>query len=550
MSRTPGRARVGTRAALRALVELRVRLFWRRLRGLPGLAEGVALALLFLAAIPIGLVFSGMVGAGSFRAARSMRGLPVDVGVPAVFFGLWQAWTAVSLSLNEREGLDLRRYLLYPIPPGRIWMLGVVSGLVGDPVAVFWLILLGGALIGAAAGRFGPWLALLAVDLALFAVATVLLVALLQELLARLLASRRIREIAIGAAAALAFWIATSAIDGERHTARELLAALGRAQWVAFPAALASAAARPLYTGDLGAGLPWLALLAAATCATGWAAFRLALASARSAGDGGRAPVPRSSGGGWRLPGLAPSTAALLEKEAKYLARHPLARIYAVIIPAFSALVAWKITPHIPADAGEVVRALPLFGFALYTHLVFQVFWLNGFGWDRGGARALYLAPLDPARVLLAKNGALYLVSLAVFGAAALLAGAAGGWPPGWAVAAAFALQLGIGPVLYGLGNLVSVLNPRAAPFGVARSGALSWLSGLAGIAILSAAVGLFALPVLLALRLEAPWLLPGAWIAIGVASGLVYQRTLPRVGALLERRREELLSAVCGDEG
>ncbi len=540
---------MGTRAALRALVELRVRLFWRRLRGLHGLAEGVALALLFLAAVPMGLLFSGMVGAGSFRAARSMHGLPVAVGIPAIFFGLWQGWTAVSLSLNEREGLDLRRYLLYPIPPGRIWLLGVASGLVGDPVAIFWLVLLGGAFVGAAAGRFGTWLVLLAADLALFAVATVLLVALLQELLARLLASRRIREIAIGAAAALALWIAIGALDGMRHTGRELLATLGRAQWIAFPAALASAAARRLYAGDLLGGLPWLGLLAVAACSTGWAAFRLALGSARSAGDDGRAPAPRP-GGGWRLPWVGPATAALLEKEAKYLARHPLARIYAVIIPAFSALVAWKITPLIPAEAGEVVRALPLFGFALYTHLVFQVFWLNGFGWDRGGARLLYLAPLDPATVLLAKNAALCAVSLAVFGAAVVLAGAAGGWPPGWAVTAAFALQLGIGPVLYGLGNLVTVLNPRAAPFGVARSGALSWLSGLAGIAIVSAGVGLFALPVLPALRLEAPWLLPVAWIALGGAGGLAYRRTLDRVGELLERRREDLLAAVCGDEG
>ena len=43
---------------------------------------------------------------------------------------------------------------------------------------------------------------------------------------------------------------------------------------------------------------------------------------------------------------------------------------------------------------GEVVRALPLLAFAVYTHLATQVFWLNAFGWDRGGARLLFLAPL------------------------------------------------------------------------------------------------------------------------------------------------------------
>jgi uncharacterized protein involved in copper resistance len=67
--------------------------------------------------------------------------------------------------------------------------------------------------------------------------------------------------------------------------------------------------------------------------------------------------------------------------------------------------------------------------------------------------------------------------------------------------------------------------------------------------AILSVAAGLFALPVLLALRLDEPWALGGAWAALGLAGLALYRWSLPRVGALLERRRETLLAAVSGDD-
>jgi ABC-2 type transport system permease protein len=241
--------------------------------------------------------------------------------------------------------------------------------------------------------------------------------------------------------------------------------------------------------------------------------------------------------------------AALVEKEMKYLLRHPLARIYAVIIPGLAALVAWKVEPAIPREAGEVVRALPLFGFAVYTHLVLQIFWLNGLGWERGGARTFYLAPLGLSQVLAAKNAALYAFSLGVFLAAGAVSLAVGGRPPGWAVAGALALQAGLAPFLYGLGNVVTVLNPRAAPFAVRRNGSLSWLSGLAGMAILSLACGAFSLPVLLALWLESPWLVPAAWAALGVAGLWGYLRTLPIAGRLMESRRDALLPVVCGDD-
>ncbi len=533
--------------ALAAVIELRVCLFWRRLRGSGGLAEGIATAALFLVAIPMSLVFAALVGAGSYRAARAGTGPQVQVAVASVFFGLWQAWTAVSLSLNDRDGLDLRRFLVYPVPPGRIYFFGLASGIVGDPMAVFWLVLLCGQFVGAALGRPGTWLLALAVAIALFAVATVLLVALLQELLARLLSHRRVRELTI-AAAALAIPILLLAAASGPGGAHDAVRLALRMRWIFFPPALSAAAASHFYSGDLAGGLPFLALLALAATVTGWAAFRLALAGAMSGGEGAvAAPPPRRSGAGWRL-GRG-RFAALVEKEAKYLLRHPLARVYALILPAFAALIAWKVAPAIPAEAGDVVRALPLLGFVLYDHLVLQIFWLNGFGWERGGMRAYCLAPLSLEDVLAAKNLTLYVFSLGVLAASAAVMLAVGGSPPAWALAAAVTLHAALAPVLYGLGNLVAIVNPRAAPFGVQRGGSLPNLSGLAGMAILSGACSVLALPVLVALRFEAPWLVPASWAAAGLVGLMVYRRTLPAAAELLERRREQVLSVVCGDD-
>jgi hypothetical protein len=130
--------------------------------------------------------------------------------------------------------------------------------------------------------------------------------------------------------------------------------------------------------------------------------------------------------------------------------------------------------------------------------------------------------------------------------AACALAGRA---PPGWALAGAAVLHVALAPLVHGLGNLVSILNPRAAAFGAQRAGHVAPLSALAGMGIVSAAAAAFAPPVLLAARVEQPWAMVAGWAAIGAVLHVLYRVTLPRVGALAGRRREALLAAVCGDD-
>ena len=115
-----GAARVAAPAVagpLRALAELRVRLLWRRLRGPGGVPELVAQLALCGIAIPAGLLSPCSPRSAPPGGAAPGPGSGPSVPLAALFFGVWQAWTAVALSLSEREALELRRFLVYPIPP-------------------------------------------------------------------------------------------------------------------------------------------------------------------------------------------------------------------------------------------------------------------------------------------------------------------------------------------------------------------------------------------------------------------------------------------------
>jgi ABC-2 type transport system permease protein len=527
------------RALLAAVAELRAILFWRRLRAR---GEGFALIALFALAIPAALLFAALVGRGSFRAARG-AGASAGASITVILFGVWQAWTALSLSLADRETLDLRRFLPYPVPAGRVFALGLATAALADPFSMVWLGALSGVFAGAALARPGGWLVPLAATLALFAVATVAFVALLQEIAARLSRSRHFRLVA--ALLALAGWgVLVAAFAAWSQDPVHALSTLRKAQWIALPAALASGAARALYARDLVAALPWLAALSAAAAASGFAAYRVALGTARAGGEGN---VTIRRGG---AAGVLSRFGPLLEKELRYLARHPVLRLYAVLLPVLAGVAGWRLRMRGGTGVeAELAAALPVLALAAYVHLVTQPFWLNAFAWDRGGARLLFLAPIPTPELLRAKNRAALAASTVLFALTGSVLVAAGGMPPPWALLGAAVLHVGMAPGLHALGNLTSVLNPRAAPFGVQRGGALPPLSALAGMAVVSAVAGLFAVPAVVAAWVGNPWLLPVGWCGTGILALIVYRSTLPRVARLLERKREVVLAEVCGDD-
>jgi ABC-2 type transport system permease protein len=530
-------------AALRAVAELRLRLTLRRLRGRGGVPDAIARVVLLLVAVPVGLACAVGTGAAAFRAVR--LGVMIDWATGGLFFGIWSAWTAIGLSMSDRESFDLRRMLVYPVTPALTWVYELAAGLVGDPFSVFWSLLLAGALVGAAVARPGGWVLLLALVYLLFAVGTVCLVALLQELLARALRVKRVRELGV-AAVYLGFLLVMVHVGtGGLRGLWRMLGSLQLARWVVYPAALADAGAGLLYRRELAAALPWIAAQVAAVALTGWASYRLALADAL-AGVEGVHVRGAAAGSGWRIPGrLGP----ILEKELKYLLRHPLVAVLALVVPGVAAVLGWARLPVALAGASELATAIPLFAFALYTLLVTQVVWINAFGWDGGGARLWFLAPVRGVDVLRAKNAAARILALAIFAASALALFATGGVPPAWVLLAALALHLGAGGWLVTAGNVVSILNGRPGSHALQRGASVAPFSALLGLAIVSGVTLLFLPPVLLERRVEQPWVLFWGWSAVGLVGVAVRRAVLPWTARLLERRREELLAAVAGDD-
>ena len=112
----------------------------------------------------------------------------------------------------------------------------------------------------------------------------------------------------------------------------------------------------------------------------------------------------------------------------------------------------------------------------------------------------------------------------------------------------AVALHAGLAPWLYLVGNVVTVLNPIGAGFSLERGSRLPMLSGLVGMLTTSAATGIFALPVLAAVKLEQGWLLPPSWIGLGGIGLAIHRAALPAIAQLAERRREAILDAVAGE--
>ena len=532
-------------STLRALAELRLRLTLRRLRGGGGVVELVARTTMLVMAVPVGLAFAVFAGVGTYQTVRTGSEIVAARAAVLLFVGIWQTWTVVAVTLSDRESFDLRRLLVYPVPPWQAYGYELLASVLGDPFALFWSLLLAGAFTGAALARPGAWpVALLALTYLFFAAATATLVSLLQELLARALRGRRVREIGVSAIYVALIVLLVWGGSGGLRVVFQGIRSLFALRWIAYPAALAAEAAIRLYRGRALEALPWVAGLGVAAFATAWVAYRLALADAMGGAEGGQARGA-GRGRGWRLPGR---TGPLLEKELKYLLRHPLAAVLALVVPAIAAAVGWRAVPLIPVEAGEVVRALPLFAFALYAQVVTQAFWLNAFGWDRGGARLWFLAPVRLADVLRAKNSAVRLLALAVFAGSAAALFATAGVPPPWVLVAALALHLGVGAWYVAAGNVVSILNPRPAAHSFQRGGSLSPVSALVGMAIVSAGTALFVPPVFLALHLDQPWVLAGGWLLLGAAGWAVRRAAFPATVQLLERRREAVLSAIAGE--
>lgn len=523
----------------RALLELRARLWWRRL--VQERPWGRAL-LLLLAALTAGVFCAGICALIADRAEQ-LRDDPRQLaaqGGPLAVFATWltmalvgRLWFALMPAAQSQAFLDPRRFRIFPVPARLLSALNLVA-LFFDPV---WLILYPPlAVIALAVARFpgapSAWALLVSEALAVFATAGVLH---LGAAIGALFDSRpflrrgfTVTLLLLGFAGfqlsvALPARPGVAALFAGHHWRAIAWTPPG---WAAL-LAQALSDERPLHALTPGLLLFLLGLL----CSV--AAHELSLREILRPPEPVQAPESALRAAGWRLPLVGESFSALFEKEAKTVVR--IGWLQLVLVP-----VAYLLLVRTVFTGPE-----PLLIAAVYAHLGVLEIATNAFGRDVASARAYFLWPVSLRELLAAKNAVAYCFSAAIFLLLAMVA---------WTSARVTTEQVLIGllahaaifPLLAIFGNIVSTYLPvpvrgarlrrvrGAGPIG-ARLLVLSLLAGAAWAPYLVAqAIGL---------RLWA------AYVGELIALALAYGALLGLCAHLIDARREPLLAALSRDE-
>lgn len=387
--------------------------------------------------------------------AADPRQLPnlIEFGPKALLF-TFLYWQVVPILLaSTGVALDLKRLAVYPVTTNQLFCIEVLLRFsTGFEMALVLAGAAAGLLLNPATPFYSPLALLPWIALNLFLSAGI------RDLLSRLLARRRTRELVMLAFVLLAALPQLLLVTGVPDPFRELLAPIATGWW---PWRLTAQLA-------LGQGsLPALAGLLAWTAAAAWFGRWQFLRGFHFDADAARATPARVSAPVallerlYRLPSslFSDPLGALIEKELRFLTRAPRFRL--VFIMGFTfGLVIWLPFGVRGPDSPFAEHYLAIVTFYSLALLGEVCFW-NSFGFDRGAVQFYYVAPVPLTRVFLAKNIAALFFVLLEIGAIALVAS----FLPLAVTAAKILETLVIALILtlflVSAGNLGSVLYPR-----------------------------------------------------------------------------------------
>lgn len=471
--------------------------------------------------------------------------------LPAGLLLAFLYWQVVPfLMMAAGSALDMKRLIVYPIPVSQLFAIETLLRLTTSGEM---LILLAGVAAGLWRNPQVPWWA--PFGTLLFILFNLLIAIGTREVLARLMARRGIREIAVLVVVLVSALPQLFVLWGEKSPGA--ISRFGQYLQQFSSLFLPWGAAATLITGQ--STLPSLAAL------TGWCL--LAYLYGRSQFDRSlrfdaqaaqSAPV-RKSGGAWREWILRVPSAvfgdplgALVEKEIRFLVRAPRFRL--VFIMGFTfGLIIW-----IPLLFGRISVAAASEGdsnflvyISLYSLLLLGdvCFW-NSFGFDRSAAQAYFTLPVRFSTVLVAKNIAALIFVLLEITLIALVCLLLGFPIRPQRVAEAYAVTLMVSLFLLAVGNLTSVNYPRpvnpASSFRNTGSGKTQ--------AILLLAYALCSIPVLLAFgaryALDSQWALYGAVVLCTLVGAMLYWVALDSALTVAHAKREEIIAALSKGEG
>ena len=495
-----------------------------------------------------GITFLAGLAAVALPAVKSRETLTSILSGGLLVAMLFWQFIPVMLATTGLS-LDLKRLLIYPIAPQRLFaievllrvstgtevivvMLGVAIGLIRSPIAPSW----------------GP---LFFVTFTLF---NLMLSAGVRDLLTRLLARRGVREIVIFAIVLLTALpqLIISMVPPDTWKGLYQLHG-GKIPPIPWPWHItARLAAGEVSASLLASHIVWLALAA-------WFGYSQFQRGLRWDGEAMKAQQRSSSSKSaiagmeyfYRLPSrlLPDPLGALVEKEFRSLCRAPRFRL--VFFMGFSfGLVIWL--PLILGKGGSrggfsdnILVIVSMYALLMLGEVLF---W-NNLGFDRTAAQAYYVMPVKLSTVLIAKNIAAIFFLLLEITAVTVVVLALPLKFPFSKIPEAFAVTLMISVFLLSIGNLASIHYPRPV------DPSNSWRSRggkVQGLLVLVYPV--LALPIALAYLARyafstdlAFYAVIGAGFAVAV---LTYLVSLETAVAAADQRREAILTALSRGDG
>ena len=489
-------------------------------------------------------------GFWTLAAAATARVLsePANLGVlktilPGGLLVVVLYWQVVPLLMaSTGASLELRKLKVYPIPVRQLFFIEVMLRVTA---AIEMALLLTGVVIGALLNPALPKWSPLA--LAPFVLFNLFLAAGLRDLVARVLARRRIREIVflvVVLCAALPRWLL---LRGPSAAPR-LRAVFAGAPWRGWPWTAAS---------NLLQNVQWaqsLAILAAWTAAAAvfghWQFQRTLSFDAEAAGAAGGAPgAPRR----WleriyRLPAIlfADPLGALIEKEIRCLLRSPRFRLAFLMGFTFGLVIWLPIALGRAAASDSFLGRNYLTAASVYSLLLLSevCFW-NSLGFDRSAAQIYFLAPLPFSRVLIGKNLTALVFILAEISAVTTVCALLGMPMDLRRMGEAYSVAGVMSVFLLGAGNLLSVHQARGVnPATAFRSGSAGRIQ-----AMLFVIYPIAFLP--LGLAYVARWAFGNeaalfAVLGLDALIGLIFYRiALDSAVAAAERLKETMIAAL-----
>jgi len=407
------------------------------------------------------LWYSLWIGAGSGAALLTSGAVRLEILEPALVSGLffvfffWQLFPVMLASSGAF--LDVRRLLVYPIPPGQLFALEVALRL---STGLEMLLVLLGACVGLVINPRTPlWTVL---PLLLFGAFNLFVSSGIKTVLERLMQRKWIREILVFCFLGLLVLPQLVALKGIPKPVVAQLEKLVALSWV-FP----WKAAGHLGTGHLAWGSVLTLLLwtgAAYWFARSQFARSLRLEEFTAAPTAAPRPPSVRLEAFYRFPArlFADPLAALMEKELRALVRAPRFRLVFLMACTMGQLLWLPIGLRRGAEGGFVTTNYLTLSMSYALLVLSDILLWNVFGFERGAAQAWFVTPVSLRTVLRAKNlvAAFFLLLCLAFVTLIVLV------LPVRFTALQFAESLAVltvmATMLIAVGNLGSVYFPRA----------------------------------------------------------------------------------------